>query len=106
MPFGGVSLPPLRRFFGELHEFDLVAVRIPRPRLPVAVEADGGLTVYRRAVLPQALDGRGQVIGQQTDVHEALRPVWSWGRSAGEDLNKAIARDMQVDEHKRAVVVV
>src|SRR5918998_5467530 len=75
--FGGTSLPPLRRFFGELHEFDLVAVRIPRPRLPVAVAADCRFAGYGRVVLPQMLDGRMQVIGQQTDVHKALLPSGS-----------------------------
>jgi hypothetical protein len=39
-------------------------------------------------------------------VHEALRTVRIGRRSAGEDLDKAVARDVQVDEHEGAVVVV
>src|ERR671918_476577 len=83
-PPGGMGRPPLRRPFGELHEFDLVAVGIPRPRLPIAVAADGRFAVYGCAVLPQVLDGRVQVIGQQADVHEALRPVRIGRRSTRE----------------------
>src|SRR5215217_8577338 len=103
--FGGTSHLPLRRFVGELHEFDLVALRVPRPGLPVAVAADCRLAVYGHAVLPQMLDGCMQVIGQQTDVHKALLPVRLGGRPAGEDLYKAVAGDVKVYEHQRAVVV-
>src|SRR5919107_1664002 len=106
VPSGGMGRPPLRRSFGELHEFDLVAVGIPRPRLPIAVAADGRFAVYGRAVLPQVLDGRVQIIGQQADVHKALRPVQIGRRSAGEDLDKAVARDVQVHEHQGAVIFV
>src|SRR5918994_4646765 len=104
--FGGTSLPPLRRFLGELHEFDLVSVRVPRPRLPVAVATERRLAVYGRVVLPQVLDGRMQIVGQQTDVHKALLPVRIGCRSSWKHLYKTVARDVKVYEHERAVVVV
>src|SRR5215207_3431812 len=103
--FGGTSLLPLRRFFRELHEFDLVAVRVQRPGLPVAVAADSRLAVYGRAVLPQLLDGRMLFIGQQTDVHKTLLPAKVGGRSAGKDLYVTISRDVKVYEHQRAIVM-
>src|SRR5215211_7863529 len=92
--FGGTSLLPLRRFFRELHEFDLVAVA-----------ADCRLAVYGRAVLPQMLDSRMQVIGQQTDVHKTLLPARVGGRPAGKDFYKTISRDVKVYEHQRAIVM-
>src|SRR5687767_7333834 len=103
--FSGTSLLPLRRFFRELHEFDLVCGRVPGPSLPVAVAADCRLAVYGRAVLPQMLDGRMQVIGQQTDVHKTLLPARLGGRPAGKDLYKTISRDVKVYEHQRAIVM-
>src|SRR5215207_3153305 len=92
--FGRASRPPLRRFFGELHQFDLVSVRVPRPRLPVAVASDCRLAVYGRVVLPQMLYGRMQVVCQQTEVHKALLAVRIGGRSAGKYFYKAVARDV------------
>src|SRR5215203_6727538 len=98
--FGGTSLLPLRRFFRELHEFDLVAVRVPCPGLPVAVAADCRLAVYGRAVLPQMLDGRAKVTCHQTDVHKALLPVRVGCRSAGKHLYTTVTRDVKVYEHQ------
>src|SRR5215212_5573459 len=106
VPSGGMGRPPLRRLCGELYQFDLVAVGIPRPRLPITVQADGRFAVYGSAVLPQALDVRVQIIGQQADVHEALRSVRIGKRSAGEDLDKAVARNVQIHEHQRVVIFV
>ena len=62
--------------------------------------------VYGRAALAQTLDGRVDIVGKQADMLEALFPVWVGGWSAGKDLDKAVARDVEVDEHERAVVVV
>jgi hypothetical protein len=58
------------------------------------------------AVLAQMFDDRVQVVGQQADVPEALFSVRVGGWSAGEDLEKAVARDVKVHEHERAVVIV
>src|SRR3712207_2016073 len=103
---GGAGSLALRRILRELHQLYRVAVRVFYPRLPVIIQPDHRLPVQGHTLRPEMFADGVYIVCQEADVHEALYAVGGGGRTPGEHLDEAVARDVQVDEHEGAVVVV
>ncbi len=94
----------LRAVRADLHQLDPVAIRVRDPRLPVVVDAEARLDDDPDSGCAQPLDVALEIVGHQAEVGEGPLRRRAGLRAVREQLDEAVAAEMQVDQHQGAVL--